>query len=87
MTEIITPRAIRSYLTEQLNVTDDDQVDQFIDEGFDSFSSFAIFLDTDIHHPCTSPRKSDGTIVDQANSNKTIINLCSTVRHTVEMQL
>ena len=53
MTGIITPRAMRNFLTSQLNVADDHQVDLFIDEGFDFFSSFVIFLDTDIHYLCT----------------------------------
>ena len=62
MTGIITPRAMRNFLTSQLNVADDDQADLFIDEGFDSFSAFAVFLDTDIHYLCTSLRKPGGTI-------------------------
>ena len=87
MTGIITPRAMRNFLTSQLNVADDDQADLFIDEGFDSFSAFVIFLDTDIHYLCTSLRKPGGTIQDPGNVNKTISNPGSTVRQTTEMQL
>ena len=87
MTGIITPRAMRNFLTSQLNVADDDQADLFIDEGFDSFSAFAVFLDTDIHYLCTSLRKPGGTIQDPGNSSKTISNPGSTVRHTTEMRL
>ena len=32
MTGIITPRAMRNFLTSQLNVADDDEADLFIDE-------------------------------------------------------
>ena len=87
MTGIITPRATRNFLTSQLNVADDDQADLFIDEEFDSFSVFAIFLDTDIHYLCTSLRKPGGTIQDPGNANKTISNPDSTVRHMTEMRL
>ena len=87
MTGIITPRAMRNFLTSQLNVADDDQADLFIDEGFDSFSAFAVFLDTDIHYLCTSLRKPGGTIQDPGNASKTISNPGSTVRHTTEMRL
>ena len=87
MTGIITQRAMCNCLTSQINVTDDDQAYQFIDEGFDSFSAFAIFLDTDIHYLCTSLRKPGGPIQDQGNANKTIFNPGSTVRHTTEMRL
>ena len=45
MTGIITPQAMRNFLTSQLNVADDDQANLFIDEGFDSFSVFAVFLE------------------------------------------
>ena len=85
MTDIITPRAMRNFLTSQLNVADDDQADLFIDEGFDSFSAFAIFLDTDIHYLCTSLRKPGCTIQYPGNANKTIFNPGSTVRHTMKM--
>ena len=37
MTGIITPRVVRSYLTAQLDVTDDGQENLFIDGGFDFF--------------------------------------------------
>ena len=87
MTCIITPRAMRRYTTAQLNVTDDDQVDLFIDERFDFFSAFVIFLNTNIHYLCSSLRKPGGTIVDPENSNETIIYLGSTVRYTTEMKL
>ena len=43
MTGINTPRAMRNFFMSQLNAADDDQADLFIDEGCDSFSSFAIF--------------------------------------------
>ena len=87
MTGIITPRVMRSFLTSQLNVADDDQADLFIDEGFDFISSFAIFLDTDIHYLCTSLRKPGGTIKDPADANKAISNPGFTLRHTTEMRL
>ena len=87
MTGIITPRTMRNFLTSQLNVADDDQADLFIDEGFDSFSAFAIFLDTDINYLCTSLRKPDGNIQDPCNASKTISNPGFTVRHTTEMRL
>ena len=87
MTCIITPRAMRSFLTSQSNVADDDQANLFIDEEFDSFSIFAIFLGTDIHYLCTSLRKPGGTIQDHCNANKTISNPDSTVRHMTEMRL
>ena len=87
MTGIITPRAMRNFLTSQLNVADDHQVDLFIDEGFIFFSSFVIFLDTDIHYLHTSLRKPGGTTTDQADANKTISNPGSTVKHTTEMRL
>ena len=50
MTGIITPRVVRSYLTAQLDVTDDGQENLFIDGGFDFFKSFVIFLNTDVHY-------------------------------------
>ena len=87
MTGIITPRAMRNFLTSQLNVADDDQADLLNDEGFDSFSSFAIFLDTDMHYLCMSLRKPGGTIKNPADANKTISNPGPTVRHTTEMRL
>ena len=87
MTGIITPRAMRNFLTSQLNVADNDQADLFIDEGFDSFSAFVIFLDTDIHYLCTSLRKPGGTIQDPGNANTTIFNPGSSVRHTTEIRL
>jgi len=87
MTGIITPRAMRNFLTSQLNVADDNQADLCIDEGFDSFSAFAVFLDMDVHYLCTSLRKPGGTIQDTGNANKTISNPGSTVRHTTEMRL
>ena len=87
MTGIITPRKMCNFLTSQLNVADDGQVDLFIGEGFDSFSAFAIFLDTDSHYLCTSLRKPGGTIQDRGNANKTISNPVSSMMHTTEMRL
>ena len=87
MTGIITPREMRSFLTSQSNVADNDQVDLFIDERFDYFSSFAIFLHTDIHYLCTSLRKPGGTINDPADANRTISNPSSTAIHTTEIRL
>ena len=87
MIGIIIPRAMHTFLTSQLNVADDIQADLFIDKGFDSFSIFIIFLDTDIHYLCTSLRKLGGIIQDPADANKTISNLGSTVIHTTEMRL
>ena len=87
MIGIITPRVMHRFLTPQLNIADNDQIDLFIDEGFGSFSSFKIFLDTDIHHMCTSFRKLGCVIQDPGDANKTISNPCFTVRHTTEMRL
>ena len=87
MTGIITPRLMRSFLTVQFNVADDDQKDLFIDEGFGSFSAFKTFLDTDIHYLCMSLCKPGCTIVDPADTNNTISNPCSIVQHTTEMRL
>ena len=87
MTGIITPRAMRSFFTSQLNVADDNQVYIFIDKGFDSFSVFAIFLDTAIHYLCTSLRKPEGTIQDPADANKTFLNPGSIVKPTTEIRL
>ena len=87
MTCIITPRAMRSFLTSQSNVADDDQANLFIDEEFDYFSSFAIFLETDTHYLCTSLRKPGGTINDPADANRTISNPGSMTRHTTVIRL
>ena len=75
MTGITTQRAIRRYLEVQLNMTDDDQVDLFIDEGFVLFYPFTIFLNMGIHYICTSLRKHCDAIVDPENPNKTIIKI------------
>ena len=78
---------MRIYLTTQLNVTDNDQIDLFIDEGFDSFIAFARFIDTDIHNLISSLKKPGGTIMKPANSNKTINYSGSTVKNTTEIYL
>ena len=87
MTGITTQSAISRYLEVQLNMTDDDQVDLLIDEGFVLFSLFAIFLNMGIHYMCTSLRKHCDAIVDPENPNKTIINPDSTMPHTTEIRL